>query len=136
MKLRRCGKCIQWLPPTEFFKRTRSRDGLAHTCKQCARARVTAWRKNNPERVAESQRRSRYNLSPAEFDGMRAEQNNRCAICLVSFAKTPAVDHDHDTGAVRALLCGACNRALGFVERPEWLHAALAYLGRHKRETV
>ena len=52
---------------------------------------------------------------------MKAAQDNRCKICLVAFGKPQStegcvVDHDHDTGQVRALLCQTCNIILGYIE--------------------
>ena len=63
-----------------------------------------------------------------------------CAICLSPEAKNKAskylhVDHDHSTGAVRALLCSRCNFAIGALEEnPEFCESAAAYLRRHKQE--
>ena len=65
--------------------------------------------------------KSRYGLSTEEFERMAREQHGLCAICLVDPTTLPSekgvlhVDHDHKTGAVRALLCNGCNRALGFI---------------------
>jgi hypothetical protein len=75
------------------------------------------------------------------YQEMLHEQKGVCAICgrterhkdgLSGKPKDLAVDHDHKTGAVRALLCSACNTALGlFNDDPELLDAAKAYLARH-----
>jgi hypothetical protein len=72
----------------------------------------------------------RYGITAAEADAMLAEQGGLCAIC--KDARAVHVDHDHETGAVRALLCFNCNGGLGqFKDDPEALHAAAYYVAFH-----
>jgi len=61
---------------------------------------------------------------------MLAAQDGVCAIC--KSAPAAHVDHDHETGAVRALLCFNCNGGLGqFKDNPQALHAAAYYVQLH-----
>ena len=55
----------------------------------------------------------------------------RCEIC--GREASLHADHDHATGLIRGWLCGPCNRGLGFIERPEWMAKAAAYLARKER---
>lgn len=59
-------------------------------------------------------------------------QGGACAICRLEFGdKSPRIDHCHETGVVRGLLCMKCNSGLGmFGDRPERIQAALDYLDR------
>lgn len=76
------------------------------------------------------------------YQEMLREQGGVCAICSMperapdkasGKTKDLAIDHDHTTGAVRALLCSSCNRALGlFNDSTDLLAKAVAYLGRHR----
>ena len=73
-----------------------------------------------------------YDLTREEFELLRDAQANQCAICAVVFDETPHIDHDHVTGAVRGLLCRACNLGLGiFADDTDRLAAAIAYLTSH-----
>lgn len=80
--------------------------------------RSAVWKKNNPKRHAEILRKywlkKTYGLTVQQYDNILAEQNNSCAICEVEHTeeKRLAVDHNHDTGEVRGLLCYDCNRNL------------------------
>jgi hypothetical protein len=63
---------------------------------------------------------------------MLDKQNGMCAICQT--APAAHVDHDHETGAVRALLCFNCNGGLGqFRDDPAVLRAAADYVEEHQR---
>lgn len=104
------------------------------------------YRKDNRERVLERERtrlagghRERnlkryYGMTPTDYKTILAAQDGRCAICDTDDpAPHPnfCVDHDHDTGRVRGLLCNACNVGLGrFKDSPELVRKAAAYLER------
>jgi hypothetical protein len=80
-----------------------------------------------------------YGIGITTYNEMLAAQNGCCDICgkaesneIKGKVVSLAVDHDHKTGAIRALLCSACNTALGlFNDDPALLDAAKAYLNRH-----
>lgn len=71
------------------------------------------------------------------------EQDGRCAVCakpgeiLGKRSTTLHVDHDHDTGQIRGLLCQDCNLGLGiFADSPDRLMAAAAYLLSEEKVTA
>jgi hypothetical protein len=68
-----------------------------------------------------------YGIDHDTFDVISATQNGRCAICHEE--KKLHVDHCHNTGKVRGLLCHTCNAGIGMLrESPDLLHAAVRYL--------
>lgn len=72
-----------------------------------------------------------YGLEAGQYDRMYAAQGGVCAICqrAKGKAKRLAVDHDHYTGAVRGLLCGPCNKLVGFFRNsPETFRRGAEYL--------
>lgn len=75
------------------------------------------YRKNRKKKISYSSRQhllKRYNLTLEDYEAMLAEQGGVCAICKQEprTAKLQ-VDHDHETGKVRGLLCVSCNSGLG-----------------------
>lgn len=95
------------------------------------RARLTAIEAERARRPEVKERRLRrlYGLSYAEYQEMFAAQEGRCAICGQTQARDLVVDHCHDTGRVRALLCGPCNSAIGLLgEDPERIRRAARYI--------
>jgi hypothetical protein len=59
----------------------------------------------------------KYNMTVEQYDKMFEKQNGLCAICgRPQNSKTLAVDHNHNTGKIRGLLCSSCNTALGYIE--------------------
>lgn len=88
------------------------------------------WRQS--ESAKEVKRRStlkrRYGLTPEQLVDMFEAQNKECKICLKTIDKYH-IDHDHDSGIVRGLLCGPCNMALGLLkDNTETLRSAIEYL--------
>lgn len=88
------------------------------------------YRQANPEKELARNRRRKYGLSHEQYQDLLIRQGNRCGICRASFDETTAcVDHDHDTGTVRGLLCGRCNLSLGmFGDSLAGIMAAADYL--------
>ena len=78
-----------------------------------------------------------YGITFADQLRLRNEQMDVCAICESDFGdKAPAVDHDHDTGAVRGLLCKQCNYAMGqFGDNSRLLRRAADFLNARGAST-
>jgi DNA repair exonuclease SbcCD ATPase subunit len=128
-----------------------------------------AWRKANPEKCREQERRyrerhkerlmleardrrvvtrdqraamrrkTRYGLTPEDFESRWLAQGGRCPVCGVELARDHklgnghAVDHCHTTGKVRGVICRRCNIGLGyFNDTPAFLRAAADYLENSK----
>lgn len=97
-------------------------------------AKNKRYREKNPEARRRSSRKQtlkQYGLTPAEYDAMLELQDGVCAICRneCSTGQSLAVDHCHETGRVRGLLCKACNRGIGLLgDDPERVVAAAVYL--------
>lgn len=75
--------------------------------------------------------RLKYDLSLEEFEAMNEAQDGKCAICgqPCPIHSRLSVDHDHETGRVRGLLCSSHNVGLGmFGDDPDLLIAAAEYL--------
>jgi hypothetical protein len=70
-----------------------------------------------------------FNISLPEVEEMLDQQDNRCAICRRNGPATLHLDHCHETGRIRGLLCGNCNRGIGLLAHdPEVLRRAADYL--------
>lgn len=82
-----------------------------------------------------------FGIDQAEFNRMLAAQNGACSICekperrkaKSGQVRQMAVDHNHDTGAVRSLLCSDCNQMIGFAcDDPDLLVKAAEYIKQHR----
>jgi hypothetical protein len=124
-----CPDCDAVLPLADFVRTVQSKSGYSAYCKPCHNARSRASR----EKVGGSRSyhlTRRYGITAAEADHRLALQGGLCAICKTAPAQH--VDHDHATGAVRALLCFNCNGGLGqFKDDPHVLRAAAEYVQFH-----
>jgi hypothetical protein len=97
--------------------------------------RTITHHKANPDQVKNYNLMFKYGISLEDYNAMFLNQKGCCAICSIhqsALNKSLAVDHNHQTGKVRALLCDGCNRALGFTsENTEILQKMITYLQDH-----
>lgn len=94
-------------------------------------------RKRHSRSVSDCKRKQLYGIDKETYLQMLQAQKDCCAICGLPESNARfslAVDHCHNTGKVRSLLCSKCNPGLGmFRDSPELLIAASRYLESHKQ---
>jgi hypothetical protein len=111
-----CGRCKTVKLKENFYLRRSARDGLAPYCKECDSARNGAYRRLSPEKKRQYELKKKFGLTLEAYNSLFVAQHGRCALCEThqsELKKSLAVDHDHDTGAIRGLLCHNCNVGLG-----------------------
>lgn len=93
-----------------------------------------AYREMNRRKAVEARLRKAYGLTLADLDRMLEEQNHVCRICKRALTPTYRnVDHDHQTGRIRGLLCSRCNTGLGnFKDNAQVIEAAIRYVAQQK----
>lgn len=157
----RCSDCGEFKTTDQFQPSIVSRGcGVCRPCKQKAKkvynennrektnAARTLHRKNNLEKHKETRRvhyqknpetyrrynLDRYGVSPEEYDAMLSDQGGGCACCGAKTNKNGKrlfVDHCHESGIIRGILCMKCNSGIGSLgDSVEGLRRALAYLAR------
>ena len=105
----KCKRCAAWKNKEDFYKMSASRSGKQVYCKTCSY-------KNKVEAVRRRKRIKKYN-----FD------LSTCQMCGKSSSDTKiCIDHDHETGKIRSILCNRCNMAFGAIgdsikKGVEWL---------------
>jgi len=144
VSVKKCSACHEIKPVGEFTR---------GVCKPCVSARIRKWYEEHPEALARNRQQSRqwqvdnaercqelrrahklknnFGITVAEYDEILDRQDGVCAICgkVCATGNRLAVDHNHETGKIRGLLCRSCNQALGaFLDDPDLLMAAVAYL--------
>lgn len=150
-KTKVCRYCNTEKPLLEFYAHRGTADKRANKCKRCAqeyerqrrakdhekyREYLREWRAANPDRQRQMMRNWRlklYGLTSDDYIAMYEQQDGRCKICGQSGeafgGRRLHIDHDHDTGKVRGLLCGLCNTGIGHLgDSPERLRIAASYL--------
>lgn len=136
--MKTCSRCGESKNLSEFSLHRGRKDGRQTRCKPCCNALFKDWRTGQSVTQRQVRTRARnlrhvFGLELYQYDAMLVAQSGLCAICgTPPTDRRLAVDHDHKTGEVRALLCQLCNRALGHMkDDPELLRAAARYLERH-----
>lgn len=126
-----CRDCSEDKPIAEF------RPPSSLRCRGCMKIRRQDeyLRRGGKEWMYEINLATRYGISVEEYQQRVAAQGGRCAICgdEPGDGKRLHVDHDHETGAIRDILCQPCNLSLGNAkDDPARLLAMVAYLERHR----
>lgn len=123
----RCKICEQVLPICHFYLLL-NRNGKRYPnsyCKDCGNKNRNHYGKSAPTKQMIRRRNLKiFGMTVEQYDALLASQGGVCAIChseethvspFTKSARRLCVDHDHQTGEVRGLLCSACNRAIGLL---------------------
>lgn len=140
--MKTCRECRASKPLEEFPLQPGGRDGRHPLCKPCRAAQerqryarqrdqLLAQMRTDPARKRRTRRRTlerKYGLSWHDYQTLVVAQRSCCAICDLRVVQL-VVDHDHQSGRVRGLLCVTCNIALGqFGDDANRCLTAAAYL--------
>lgn len=136
---KRCSKCHEIKPASEFYRNHILFSGLDSRCKMCSPG---IYRPADPQKRRERHLKSAYGYSLEQYQKMLLAQQGCCAICNQPpkpGERPLAIDHDHATGKARGLLCFRCNANLGLVEKGKWkqkhfIGPALEYLQNHRQK--
>lgn len=143
-----CRTCKEVKSFDNFYNSKSSSDGKCTRCKTCDNEARKRSKDNNPEANWKSIRRSnlknKYGLTLEDYENMLKLQNECCAICKLHISENKvsgrfnslSVDHCHDTGKIRGLLCNQCNRAIGMLgDKPDNVLKAYEYLMNHYKDS-
>jgi hypothetical protein len=135
-----CSKCEKEKPLTDFRSRCGDQKHLVKSwCNQCHYQAHKNWISRNPDRVREYRNKDKWTLvkrcarrgiTPEQLATAYEQQGGKCPICTNPIElMDSAIDHNHQSGEFRGILCKTCNRALGlFRDNPDILKSAAAYL--------
>jgi hypothetical protein len=154
-----CTKCKISKPLSEFYSDKRHSDGTRSRCISCTSSDVQGthndvkreyhrkyrreWIIKNPEKNKEYVKRRNAKTSQNRYQAALGQKPECCEICgkyipPKNNRRQMFVDHDHDTGAIRGLLCPQCNSLLGLsLDSQTRLQQAIDYLNRYnKKDTL
>lgn len=131
---KQCSECRKIKPVAAFCRNKSTYDRLYPKCRACIAARD---RKNYAAKKVKSWF-LKYGITEQTYWEMFEAQGGVCAICKQAETRINrgtlahlAVDHDHNTGRVRGLLCATCNAGIGhFRDDTDLLQSAIVYLQR------
>lgn len=133
----RCCICKEFKPKERFTIDKKRPGDVGSMCRECKSLHIDKpYTKRTTEIRAIKFKMRRYGITEEEYRALYTHQSGVCAVCkraetmvIKGSVCTLAVDHDHETGTVRGLLCRKCNQAIGlFKENVEWMEIAIAYL--------
>lgn len=147
IKHKRCYKCDNIFEKNnDNFIPMKSSNGkyyFSRECRQCNNERQSKqyYNKSEEEKKISFEKnfkhdiKKKYGLTLGQYQSMNDEQDGLCAICkgLPIPGQILCIDHNHQTGKVRGLLCRKHNAAIGMLgDDPVLVKAALDYLLKHQ----
>jgi hypothetical protein len=154
MEQKQCTRCGEMKDITEFWPKYGKARTISSWCKRChsvdgvareqrRKAESEEFRAQRRESARALRFRKKFGITRADYDQMLAAQGGVCAICgsdersiNQGVERMLAVDHDHNTGKVRGILCERCNRAIGLLkDSPAILRRAANYIEQHAEQT-
>lgn len=139
----KCRTCDVLKPIEEFYRVANTKNGIGSECVGCVRHRDRLRYRKDPSRRKTEARwgaiKSKFSLTQEQWFQLLSSQGGKCAICdidliiMVHRRKNSAcTDHDHETGAVRGILCTRCNQGIGLLQdQYDVVQRAADYLKRH-----
>ena len=116
----------------EFVKHKNYKHNRRNLCKKCDVKRVMYSVEGNRDNIRNNHYLRYYGITLEDYNSMFQEQGGCCAICKTHQLKKKrrlAVDHCHDSGEVRGLLCQDCNTGIGLLQdSKDILYEAIKYL--------
>lgn len=137
-----CKECRQAITNELYIKNKEKYEArrLKHRAenRETVLAREKACRMSKSfEKRTEIRLKALFGMTYEDYTAMATAQSNVCAICMQAEAvrKHLCVDHCHETGKIRQLLCGKCNSGIGmFGDDPVKVRSALLYLEKHSED--
>lgn len=126
--MKTCTSCNTEQPLESYSKASNTKDKLSYWCKSCCAEKQRVDRSSRVAFYREMEYKRRYGITIDDYNRMYDQQSSCCKICGQHFDRL-CVDHCHNTGDVRGLLCRKCNVALGqFDDDIKLVSKALEYL--------
>lgn len=112
-----CKQCGKTQPIVEFYFYNKKKQIRRRICKSCHVKQVRLYYQDNKAAKRDFQLQNKYGIDLGDAYLMEEEQGGKCALCDYEFKDDDfVVDHNHNTGKVRALLCQSCNITVGQFE--------------------
>jgi len=139
--LKYCPMCHKEKAIADFWRSKSHKDGRQIYCKICQyenskrydrkaqkREYARKWQRTSKGQILKLKSKLKvFGLTKDEFDAIVVKQCGKCGIC--GHTGELCIDHCHDTGLVRGLLCRKCNLALGLLrDNASYLARAITYL--------
>jgi len=140
LTLKQCQRCKKRKSLKHFGPRSnRKAHPYKSICKPCEAGQQAELRASDPTYRMRSALKTMYGITIEQYNEMLDRQGGVCAICGEEETRTNkgtiralCVDHNHDTGMVRGLLCANCNNGIGYLgDSADRVRSALEYLEHH-----